>query len=41
MLGKGAFGRVTLVRWRGDGAAYAMKAVRLSSLEWRTHVTVT
>jgi serine/threonine protein kinase len=27
-LGQGAFGRVMLVRWRGDGRAYAMKAVR-------------
>ena len=28
-LGQGAFGRVMLVRWRGDGCACAMKAVRL------------
>lgn len=29
MLGQGAFGRVQLVRWRGDGRPYAMKLVRL------------
>ena len=28
LLGRGAFGRVTLVRWRGDGRPYAMKVVR-------------
>ena len=28
-LGKGAFGRVMLVRWCGDGSACAMKVVRL------------
>ncbi|KOO22915.1 protein kinase brain isozyme, partial [Chrysochromulina tobinii] len=32
MLGKGAFGRVALMRWRGDGRPYAMKTVRLDSL---------
>ena len=32
MLGKGAFGRVSLMRWRGDGRPYAMKTVRLDSL---------
>jgi len=29
-LGEGGFGRVHLVRWRGDGAACAMKVVLLS-----------
>ena len=28
-LGQGAFGRVSLVRWRGDGRPYAMKLVRV------------
>ena len=28
-LGEGAFGRVMLVRWRGDGRACAMKVVRM------------
>ena len=28
-LGQGAFGRVNLVRWRGDGRPYAMKLVRV------------
>ena len=29
-LGQGAFGRVMLVRWRGDGLPYAMKVVRVA-----------
>lgn len=33
-LGEGAFGRVVLVRWKGDGRAYAMKLVRLE--DWAT-----
>ena len=28
-LGQGAFGRVMLVRWKGDGSPWAMKVVRL------------